>query len=49
VGGENIEAEAGAIVVGGANTPHKFINIGPDLLEMLCIHPSPHIIQEDLE
>lgn len=49
VGGQPIEAIAGQVVVGGANIPHKFVNIGTDLLEAICIHPSPIIIQEDLE
>ncbi len=49
VGGEAVEMTPGHIVVGPANTPHKFTNIGTDLLEMMCIHPSPVIIQEDLE
>lgn len=46
VGGEDIEANAGDIVVGAAEIPHKFLNIGTERLEMLCIHPSPRIIQE---
>ena len=49
VGGKNIETTAGHIVIGNANIPHKFLNIVTDLLEMMCIHPSPVIIQEDLE
>lgn len=49
VGGEDIEAGSGNILVGPANVPHKFTNIGTDLLEAICIHPSPVIIQEDLE
>ena len=49
VGEENIEANAGDIVIGPANIPHKFLNIGNDLLELICIHPSPIIIQEGLE
>lgn len=49
VGGEATETTAGYIVVGPADVPHKFTNIGTDLLEMMCIHPSPVIIQEDLE
>jgi quercetin dioxygenase-like cupin family protein len=49
VGGEHIETTSGHVVVGNANIPHKYINIGTDLLEMMCIHPSPTIIQEDLE
>ena len=49
VGKEQIEAEAGTIVVAGADIPHKYINIGTDLLELFCIHPSPQIIQEAVE
>jgi len=33
----------------GAETPHKFKNMGPDRLEIICIHSSPRIIQEALE
>ena len=29
--------------------PHKFKNIGPGSLDIICIHPSPRFIQEDLE
>lgn len=46
VGKENIEANSGDIVVAEAGIPHKYVNIGTDLLEMFCIHPSPEIIQE---
>lgn len=49
VGGEAIEASAGDIVIGGANIPHKFLNVGQDMLELICIHPSPRFIQKDLE
>ncbi|MFZ0544905.1 MAG: cupin domain-containing protein [Candidatus Promineifilaceae bacterium] len=49
VGGEDIEASSGDIVVGLAEIPHKFVNIGTDRLKLVCIHPSPQIIQEDLE
>lgn len=49
VGSEEIEASAGDVVVAAANTPHKFLNIGPGPLELICIHPSPNIIQEDRE
>jgi mannose-6-phosphate isomerase-like protein (cupin superfamily) len=48
IGDEDIEATAGNIVVGGANIPHKFVSLGPDVLEAICIHPSSVIIQEDL-
>lgn len=49
VDGNPIETTAGHVVVGPANIPHKFTNIGSDILEMMCIHPSPVILQEDLE
>ena len=48
VGGQAVAATAGQIVVAPANVPHKFVNVGADQLEMICIHPSPRIIQEDL-
>jgi mannose-6-phosphate isomerase-like protein (cupin superfamily) len=49
VGKDQIEAEAGHVVVAGANIPHKYTNIGNDLLEFFCIHPSPKILQEAVE
>jgi quercetin dioxygenase-like cupin family protein len=49
VGGEEIEAASGDVVVAMAEIPHKFTNIGTDRLELVCIHPSPQVIQEDLE
>jgi len=49
VGDEHIETESGHVVVAEAEIPHKFVNIGDELLELVCIHPSPQIIQEDLE
>lgn len=48
VGGEPVEAAAGDIVVGPAGVPHKFVCLGPELLEMVCIHPSPRFVQTDL-
>jgi mannose-6-phosphate isomerase-like protein (cupin superfamily) len=33
----------------GSETPHKFKNLGPDRLDVICIHASPRMIQEDLE
>ena len=47
--GEELEAGAGDIVVVGSETPHKFKNVGTDRLEIVCIHASPRMIQEDLE
>ncbi len=47
--GVDLEAGAGDIVVVGAQTPHKFKNVGTDRLDIVCIHASPRIIQEELE
>lgn len=44
-----IDAGPGDILVVTANTPHKFKNTGMGRLEIICIHNSPKIIQEDLE
>ena len=49
VGDRQHETGAGYIVVAPADVPHKFVNIGEGVLEMVCIHPSPRVIQEDLE
>lgn len=47
--GEELDAGPGDILVVGPETPHKFKNTGADRLEMVCIHASPRMIQEDLE
>ena len=47
--GEEIEAGPGDIVVVGPETSHKFKNMGPGKLEIVCIHASPRMIQEALE
>jgi mannose-6-phosphate isomerase-like protein (cupin superfamily) len=47
--GEDIEAGPGDIAVVTAQTPHTFKNIGADRLDIICIHASPRIIQEELE
>jgi mannose-6-phosphate isomerase-like protein (cupin superfamily) len=49
VGDQTIEAKPGDVVVCAADTPHKFKNAGPGNLDIICIHPSPRFIQEDLE
>jgi mannose-6-phosphate isomerase-like protein (cupin superfamily) len=48
-GDQVAEAGSGDLVVVAAETPHKFKNLGPDRLDIICIHPSPQFIQEDLE
>jgi mannose-6-phosphate isomerase-like protein (cupin superfamily) len=47
--GEYLEAGPGDILVVGAETPHKFKNVGTERLDIVCIHASPVMIQEDLE
>jgi mannose-6-phosphate isomerase-like protein (cupin superfamily) len=44
-----LEAGPGDILVVGANTPHKFKNAGAERLDIVCIHASPKMIQENLE
>lgn len=47
--GEEVDAGPGDIVVVGAETPHKFKNIGTGRLDIVCIHSSPTMIQVALE
>lgn len=47
--GKDVEAGPGDIAVVTSETPHKFKNIGSDRLDIICIHASPRIIQEELE
>ena len=49
VGDAAIEASAGEVVLGPANVPHKFENLGPGRLQTIDIHHSPQWIQTDLE
>lgn len=49
IGDRKIEATAGDILVGPANVPHKYKNLGPGLLETTDIHVSDRWIQTDLE
>ncbi|MCP5081430.1 MAG: cupin domain-containing protein [Alphaproteobacteria bacterium] len=49
IGEEKIEAEAGEILLGPANIPHKYHNLGSGLLETTDIHVSDRWIQTDLE
>jgi mannose-6-phosphate isomerase-like protein (cupin superfamily) len=49
VGDEQIEAKAGQILVVAADTPHKFSNLGPDLLETIDIHANDRFVIEWLE
>ena len=47
--GEELEAGPGDIVIVGPDTPHRFKNVGDGRLDIVCIHDSPRMIQEDLE
>src|SRR5829696_10054139 len=47
--GQDIQAGSGDIMVVGPETPHKFKNMGHERLEIICVHSSPRIIQEELE
>ena len=49
IGDERIEAQAGDILLGPANVPHKYHNLGPGLLESPDIHVSDRWIQTDLD
>lgn len=44
-----VEAGSGQIVVVPADTPHKFINPGPDVLETIDIHERGSFVTEWLE
>jgi mannose-6-phosphate isomerase-like protein (cupin superfamily) len=48
VGNKTIDAEVGDIVLGPANIPHGYQNLGPGTLDSLDIHLSPEWIQFDL-
>ncbi len=39
VDGEDVDAGPGDIVVGGAETPQKFVNTGAEPLRQINIHP----------
>jgi len=48
VGDNTIDAEAGDVVLGPANIPHGYQNLGPGRLDSLDIHLSPEWIQFNL-
>ena len=49
VGEQKFEAEAGDILFGPANIPHKYSNLGPGPLETTDIHLSDRFVQTSLE
>ena len=48
VGNETIIAEAGSLVIGPANVPHAYTNLGPGRLDSFDIHLNNEWIQYDL-
>lgn len=48
VGDKTIDAEAGDVVLGPANIPHGYQNLGPGRLDSLDIHLSPEWIHFNL-
>ena len=48
VGDRQFEAEAGALVIGPANVPHAYKNLGPGRLDSVDVHLSSEWIQYDL-
>lgn len=48
VGEETIIAEAGSLVIGPANIPHAYKNLGPGRLDSVDIHLNSEWIQYDL-
>ena len=49
VGGEDIVVSAGNVVVVPKQTPHGFKNPGEETLRVVSVHPSPTVLQTDLE
>lgn len=49
IGGEEIEAVEGDVLMAPADVAHKFRNLGPGRLETVDIHLSDRWIQTDLE
>ena len=48
VGEKTFEAEAGSLVIGPANVPHAYKNLGPGRLDSVDVHMNPEWIQYDL-
>jgi len=49
LGESTLEVDAGNIMIGPANVPHKFTNAGQEVLRMVTIHPSSHTIGTRVE
>jgi mannose-6-phosphate isomerase-like protein (cupin superfamily) len=46
---DELQAGPGDIIVVTPETPHKFKNVGTERLDIICIHDSPRMVQENLE
>lgn len=46
---QEVEARAGDVVVVGPDTAHRFRNLGPDRLELVCIHAADRMVTDWLE
>ena len=46
---EEVRPDPGDIVTVTPGTAHKFVNLGPGRMRLVCIHASPQLVQEDLE
>lgn len=49
IGNQKLKAKAGDILLGPADIPHKYGNLGPGLLETTDSHVSDRWIQSDLD
>ncbi len=49
IGAEMFEVGPGDIAVAPAGVPHKFTNLGPDRLDIVCIHAAGEIVQVNLD
>src|SRR5690606_28786354 len=49
IGDERFEVGPGDIAIAPPNTPHKFTNLGPDRLDIVCIHAAGAMEQVNLE
>ncbi|HEX6391236.1 MAG TPA: cupin domain-containing protein [Solirubrobacteraceae bacterium] len=49
VDGESIDVRAGNVVVVPPETAHGFKNPGDEQLRVVSVHPSPAVVQTDLE
>lgn len=48
IGDETREVTSGAVAVVPANTPHRFVNSGAEVLRQIDVHASPKFIQTNL-